>query len=428
MDKHMGKSGTNFIRDMSPCPSPSSSTTSSTTSSSSSTPIYSSSSSSSSTRVLNLFLHVFLDPLFQNPNRLGHLTIDSIDAFPSGSPGVVTAVNRGLICASFTKMSLKKMSLCLLVPGISLLLYLTYIPLTEKWLRSTEEPTKEQFQEEVGIYHVAYPRNYEFIIDQPDICEQQKPYVVAIVPVRPGDFDARNGIRKTWGAQKVFGDKVVLVLFLIGLDSGNGEETLQEQLRNESQQYKDLLQSNFQDSYRNLTIKTMVMMEWLSKKCQQASYAVKVDADVLLNMNNLINMLVSLNTVQQNYMTGLVWYDSHVIRDPSNRFFLPYDVYSRDIYPPYPLGMCYIISIDLPQKILLESKGIKPIYIEDAYLGLCMEGLGIVPTNPPNMELFVVRLLQYNRCYYSGLIAILTENTNQMTSYWTDIYSSSQPC
>ncbi|XP_039550587.1 beta-1,3-galactosyltransferase 1-like isoform X1 [Pimephales promelas] len=332
---------------------------------------------------------------------------------------------------SVSKMSSKKRSLCVLVSGISILaslVYLAYIPLTKTWLQRIEEPTQEPFQEEVGPYHVAYPRNYEFIIDQPDICEQQKPYVVTIVPVRPGDFDARNGIRKTWGAQKVFGDKVVLVLFIIGLHSGDGGEVLQEQLRNESQQYKDLLQSNFQDSYRNLTIKTMMMMEWLSKKCQQASYAVKVDADVLLNMNNLIKMLESLNAVQQNYMTGLVWHDSPVLRDPFNRFFLPYDVYSRDIYPPYPLGMIYIISLDLPQKILQKSKEIKPIYIEDAYLGLCMESLGIVPTNPPNMELFVVNLVQYNRCYYSGLIAILTENTNQMTSYWTDINSSSQPC
>ncbi|XP_051765040.1 beta-1,3-galactosyltransferase 1 [Ctenopharyngodon idella] len=339
-------------------------------------------------------------------------------------------------------MSCKKWLLvCLLVSGVFLALYLTYSPMT-KWFQvekepqrypvakrpSTEAPTEEPFQEEPGMYHVAYPRKYKFIIDQPEICEQQKPYLVVIVPVPPWDVDARNGIRKTWGEQKVFGDKMVLVLFLLGLHSGNDEEMLQERLRNESQQYQDLLQSNFQDSYRNLTIKTMVMMEWLSRKCQQATYAMKVDADVLLNMNNLIKMLVSLNTVQGNYMTGLVWYESPVIRDPSSKFFLPYDVYSKNTYPPYPLGMCYIISVDLPQKFLQESKQIKPIYIEDAYLGICLERLGIVPIKPPNIEQFVVKPPQYNRCYYSGLIAVLTENTNQMTSYWLDIHSSSQPC
>ncbi|XP_026053915.1 beta-1,3-galactosyltransferase 2-like [Carassius auratus] len=338
----------------------------------------------------------------------------------------------------------------LLVPGTSLLLYLSYsymtlgqykkepqrYPLPKRQNTTapkkdpvTEEPEIDQeVQEDPGLYHVAYPRKYKFIIDQPKICEEQKPFVVIIVPVPPWDLEARSGIRRTWGGEKLIGDKVVLVLFMIGLHNGNDQETLQEKLQNESQQYKDLLQSNFLDSYKNLTIKTMMMMEWLSRSCQQASFAVKVDADVLVNTNNLINMLVSLNPVPTNYMTGLVWYGNIVIRNPLNKFYLPYDVYPKDTYPPYPLGMCYIISLDLPQKFIQESKHIKAIFIEDAYLGLCLERMGIVPSHPPHIEQFVVNPPQYNRCYYSGLIAILTGNTNQMASYWTDIHSTSNPC
>ncbi|XP_043078258.1 beta-1,3-galactosyltransferase 2 [Puntigrus tetrazona] len=342
-------------------------------------------------------------------------------------------------------MSNKSFLVFLLVPGTALLLYLFYSPMTagqnkkepqrypfpkrQSTAALSNDPVNEEPEmEDPGLYHVAYPRKYKFIIDQPEICEQQKPFVVIIVPVPPWDTEARSGIRRTWGGEKLIGDKAVLVLFIMGLHSGNDQEALQEKLQNESQQYQDLLQSNFLDSYKNLTIKTMMMMEWLNKSCLQASFAVKVDADVLLNMNNLINMLVSLNPVPTNYMTGLVWYGNIVIRNPENKFYIPYDVYSRDTYPPYPLGMCYIISLDLPQKFLQESKHIKAIYIEDAYLGMCLERLGIVPMQPPNMEQFVVTLPQYNRCYYSGLIAVLTANTNQMTSYWTDIYSTSNPC
>ncbi|TRY97833.1 hypothetical protein DNTS_014965 [Danionella cerebrum] len=336
--------------------------------------------------------------------------------------------------ASDRSMSCQKWFLvCILVPGTLFLLYLTYNPSSPVWTQGHREPipypiAENYSTEEPGLYHVAYPRNYKFLIDQSDICEEQKPYIVIVVPVPPWDVDARNGIRNTWGAERVVEGKVVLVLFLVGLNSGDDAETLQRQLYNENLQYKDILQSNFQDSYRNLTIKTMVMMEWLSKKCQQASYAVKVDADVLLMMKNLINMLVSLSTIKTNYMTGLVWYESPVIRDPSNRFFLPYDIYDRNAYPPYPLGMCYIISLDLPQQFLQQSKKIRPIYIEDAYLGMLLEKIGVVPTKPTNMDQFVVSPPVYNRCYYSGLIAVLTANTNQMTSFWTDIHSTSKPC
>ncbi len=342
----------------------------------------------------------------------------------------------------------KRFLLFILVPGATLLLYLSYsmttgqdekehkiyhLPKHQSTAAPSKDPVNEEpemstVQKEPGLYHVAYPREYTFIIDQSTICEQQKPFVVIMVPVPPRDAEARSGIRRTWGGEKLIGDKVVLVLFIMGIHSGNDQEMLQEKLQNESQQYKDLLQSNFLDSYKNLTIKTTMMMEWLNKSCQQASFVVKVDADVLLNMNNLMNMLVSLNPVPTNYMTGLVWYESIVIRNPLNKFYLPYDVYPRDTYPPYPLGMCYIITLDLPQKFIQESKHTKPIFIEDAYLGMCLERFGIVPTKLPNIQQFVVTPPQYNRCYYSGLIAVLTANTNQMTSYWTDINSTSNPC
>ncbi|XP_051550542.1 beta-1,3-galactosyltransferase 2-like [Myxocyprinus asiaticus] len=278
-------------------------------------------------------------------------------------------------------------------------------------------------------YHVAYPQRYRFIIDQPQKCQQQNPFMVVIVPVAPENFEARSAIRRTWGSKDLLWDKMVLVLFLLGSHSESGQDTLQDQLQSESQQYQDLLQSNFQDSYRNLTIKTMVMMEWLSRNCPQASYAVKVDADVLLNIRNLLYMLVNLKALQSNYITGLVLFSNSVMRDPSSKFYLPYDVYPKNRFPPYPVGMCYIFSMDLPMKILKVSRQIKPIFIEDAYLGMCLKHLGIKPRKPPNMQQFVVQQpQQYNRCFYSSRIAILTDCPTQLITYWTDIHSSNTPC
>ncbi len=37
---------------------------------------------------------------------------------------------------------------------------------------------------------------------------------------------------------------------------------------------------DFLDCYKNLTIKTMVMLEWLDSYCSSASYAMKIDSDV----------------------------------------------------------------------------------------------------------------------------------------------------
>nr|XP_055073249.1 beta-1,3-galactosyltransferase 2-like [Misgurnus anguillicaudatus] len=308
----------------------------------------------------------------------------------------------------------------LLILGNILLLCFTVVTLERRKLW--------RLPKRLGPYHVAYPQKYKFIIDQPDKCAQQNPFVVIIVPVAPNNVDARNAIRMTWGSDKLVQEKVALVLFLLGSHYGTDADRLQEQLQTESEQYQDLLQSNFKDTYRNLTIKTMVMMEWLNKKCPQASYGVKVDADVLLSIRNLMSMLVNLNMWQRNYITGLVLFSNSVLRDPSSKFYIPHEVYPKSRYPPYPLGMCYIFSMDLPEKIVRASMHIRPIFIEDAYLGMCLNRLGIRPKTPPNIQQFVVKPPHYNRCFYSKLIAVLTNSPTQLVAYWTDIHTSRTPC
>ncbi|XP_072527763.1 beta-1,3-galactosyltransferase 2-like [Salminus brasiliensis] len=308
----------------------------------------------------------------------------------------------------------------LLVAGTICLLYAFRVQLWGKFLEAHVDP---------GLYHVAYPQKYRFILDHPEKCRGLNPLMVVIVPAAPHNAKARRAIRSTWGNDSLVKHGTVVVLFLLGLPSGNSSEALQRQVYEENLRHRDLLQSDFIDSYRNLTIKTMVMLEWLRDRCPQAFFAVKVDDDTLLNIKGLVRMLLMLDAPRSKYITGLVWYDNVVIRDRASKFYIPQKVYPNSVFPPYPLGMCYIMSMDLPEKILKVAQEIKPIFIEDAYIGLCLERLHIAPTNPQDNDQFVVNPPpQYNRCYYSKLIAVLTYSPDQLVSYWRDVHKPGPPC
>lgn len=269
-----------------------------------------------------------------------------------------------------------------------------------------------------GPYHVAYPQNYEFIMDDTPTCKANTPFLILMVPVSPNDVERRNAIRQTWGSEKLVLGQVVETVFIMGVP-GDDAEQQQERLKQESQQHRDLIQSNFQDSYHNLTIKTMVMLEWLAKNCARSSFVIKIDTDMFLHVNNLVKLLLDPGTAKENYMTGLVWWKSPVLRDPFNKFYLPTTVFAESTYPPYPLGMAYVMSLDLPAKILEVSPQIKPIYIEDAYLGMCLKRLGILPTNPPAENMFlVVPKHPLTRCDLSTVIAMTTKSLSQMERYW----------
>ncbi|KAI4902872.1 hypothetical protein NFI96_000376, partial [Prochilodus magdalenae] len=259
-------------------------------------------------------------------------------------------------------------------------------------------------------YHVAYPCDYNYILNEPERCQKENPFLVLMVPVAPGNREARDAVRSTWGSEKMVMDKVVSLFFMLGQPSSETGEEQTQKLLQEREEYHDIVQSDFLDSYENLTIKTMVIMEWLTSHCQNASYAMKIDSDMFLNVDTLVNML--LKAPSQDYLTGLVAINGRVLRDPGSKWYFPKDVFPDDFYPPYALGLGYVFSMDLPEKLVEGAKYVKAVYIEDVYIGLIMKYLGI-PVTQSGPGLFNIFPVPYNRCTYSKLIATTTNNLQQ---------------
>ena len=277
------------------------------------------------------------------------------------------------------------------------------------------------------LYHEAFPAQYHFTLNEPDVCQRQRPFLVLMVPVHPGNARAREVIRSTWGNETLVQGKVVTTLFVLG--ALHSDAVLQEKVRIESERHRDILQSDFIDSYLNLTIKTMVIMDWLASYCPGASYAMKIDSDMFLNMENLMKLLLMPQTPKQNYITGKVLWNIPVIRNPQSKWYVPETLYPESTYPTYLLGMGYLFSNDLPEKLVQVSKDIKPFNIEDAYIGMCLKHLGIDPSTPPDPSQFKSYASgPFKRCDYVKVITTILGNANQLLQYWQDFKKGGPPC
>ncbi|KAJ0056684.1 hypothetical protein NL108_012119 [Boleophthalmus pectinirostris] len=284
---------------------------------------------------------------------------------------------------------------------------------------STAPPLPPPDYKSPGAFYVEYPYKYKFIINEPTGCEKLKPFLVLIVPVAPQNIEDRRIIRETWGAQKTVSDKNIAVFFLLGL--GNADEN---ELLKESKQYQDVIQSDFMDCYKNLTIKTMVMMEWLDAYCPQASYAMKIDSDIFLNLPKLMEMLQSAQ--KTNYLSGLVERAAIVQRSTTSKWYIPREVYDGDTFPPYTLGLAYVFSRDLPKKLVEAAREVKALCIEDVFLGMCMRHLGLSPTDPTVHGAFHVFPFAYNRCQYSRIVATVLDVHTDRRQLWKD-FSKPEP-
>lgn len=273
-------------------------------------------------------------------------------------------------------------------------------------------------------YHQAYPRNYHFLMDNTEVCKNKIPFLVLMVPVEPKNVAARDAIRQTWGKENIVQGEVVLTLFMLGVS----REDDVEKLKQENLQHHDLIQSDFTDSYLNLTIKTMVIMDWLSTHCPAAAYAMKIDSDMFLNVDNLVIMLKQPGIPKTNYLTGMLMWNRPVIRSKNSKWYVPEELYPEPEYPTYTLGMGYVFSNDLPEKYVEMSKSVKPFNIEDAYIGMCMKKLGLALTAPPTPSQFKAYNYAYNRCEFSKVITYILGSSKQLLDYWTDLKMPGPPC
>lgn len=156
----------------------------------------------------------------------------------------------------------------------------------------------------------------------------------------------------------------IQTLFFVGLASS---PQLQANISRESLAHHDIIQINFVDSYRNLTLKTLSMLHWSLTYCPTAEWILKSDEDVFMNPF-AVNRYIMDN---RNYnFICKVFYKAPVCREKrkcASKWVVTRDEYQNDTYPKYCLGSAYVVSSSMAAKLYAAANKTHPLSIEDAY-------------------------------------------------------------
>ncbi|XP_077329575.1 beta-1,3-galactosyltransferase 2-like [Lithobates pipiens] len=267
-----------------------------------------------------------------------------------------------------------------------------------------------------------YPYPYKFLINQEKKCNDRYPFLVIMVTGRLDDIDSRHAIRETWGNESNY-DVDVVRIFLVGLPKIFVKRT-QRMLEEESEAFGDIVQQDFMDTYYNLTLKTLMGIEWVAKFCPTTSYVLKIDDDLFLNVDYLVHQLLCPELpVRTNYFTGQILKDTGPLRDKNYKWYVPKEVYPNDTYPPYCIGTGYVFSVDMVKKIYDISQVIRIIPIEDSFMGICLYELNISPIAPPP-GIFNSHWIEYNHCRFKKLILVHHYKANELRKVWADFWTN----
>ena len=192
----------------------------------------------------------------------------------------------------------------------------------------------------------------------------------------------RDAIRRTWGNVTIIDGKRVARIFLLGKSM---DKTVEEKVAKENDQHRDILcKDDFLDTYANLTLKTLMGFRWAYAFCPTATFILKMDSDMVTNLNRLMKDLQNL-TSSKNIVQGRRWICAEPIRraattnHTNRRWTMTLNEYPWSAYPPYVAGPSNLSSRDLLPRILTISLHVKISKLKMHYVGMILQVIGVVP-------------------------------------------------
>ena len=234
-------------------------------------------------------------------------------------------------------------------------------------------------------HNLIHQHQYKYLLNNKSICDSST-YLIICISSDPQNGSTRKVIRETWGSIKEYNGAKIRLVFLLGVRKRTTPaltKSLQKAIDYENEKYQDIVQADFVDSYKNLTIKNVLGLHWVHKFCNKSHFIVKTDDDVFINVFKLVRflqMLQSSSSLLTNFLYCKVNRRIQARRSNDSKWYLSPEEYDYDLFPPYCNGVGYILSGDVAAQLYSVTKHVPFLSIEDVYIGFCAKYSSITPT------------------------------------------------
>nr|XP_034838713.1 uncharacterized protein LOC117994846 isoform X1 [Maniola hyperantus] len=171
------------------------------------------------------------------------------------------------------------------------------------------------------------------------------------------------------------------LVFLLGLPSQDNDTSVQDKIEQEVDKYGDVIQEGFMDSYNNLTLKSIMMLKWVTNNCNESvRYILKTDDDIYVNIPNLVLNLRNRSQVHDStkpqekeyLLIGDLICGARPVQDVSNKWYSPRYMYGGRVYPRYLSGTGYVLSSHTAAALYEAALRTSYFHLEDIYItGMC---------------------------------------------------------
>lgn len=306
------------------------------------------------------------------------------------------------------------------------------------WRMSDYFTLPSQIQRFVVSMHC---REYPLLIDHPGVCgkTEEAPMLLLAIKSQVPNFRNRQAIRMSWGYSGLTMGQVgkgglVRRVFLLG----KIDEEVSESIKKESEMYDDIIMWDFMDTFFNLTLKDVLFWDWFSKHCQNARFVFKGDDDVFVRTPALLDYLENQQKLHlkrhghgkkmEDFVVGDIITSALPLRMENNKYFIP-ESFFKGMYPTYPGGGGVVYSGALVPRLLQVSRRVHLFPIDDVYLGMCLQRLGVIPIDHPAFLTFDFNAKEAKEpCAHHTILLVHKRSPREILKLWLETLTPSAEC
>lgn len=194
---------------------------------------------------------------------------------------------------------------------------------------------------------------------------------VVVIPTMPEDDTVRYQLRSTYGSTKMRTKYRYHVVFVMGRARTPDSQRF---LDYESKRHGDILQADFMESYRNLTVKTLAAFRFATAACPGIKAIAKIDVDAGWSVAQMSEIVESLRDDKLYCGEGI---NVTPVRDLHSKWAVTVQEWSRATYPDYCFGLGYLVPRQAARELLSQMHKLTFLSMEDTFF----TGVAREPTN-----------------------------------------------
>lgn len=275
--------------------------------------------------------------------------------------------------------------------------------------------------------------------DAPAKCAGHREVALLLaVKSAPAHYERRELIRRTWGRERGgagSGGARVRRLFLLGAPPPEDAERagqLEALVALEAREHGDMLQWDFADTFLNLTLKHLHLLDWLAERCPGARFVLSCDDDVFVHTSNMLHFL-NTQSPDRHLFAGQLMQGSVPIRHSGSKYFVPPQLFAGQAYPVYCSGGGFLMSRHTVHALRAAARNVPLFPIDDAYMGMCLERAGLWPSGHNGIRPFGVQVpgshkASFDPCIFRELLLVHRFAPYEMLLMWEALHDPRLKC